>query len=128
MRRRDSLRTSLNLACVFWAVLFLMATVDVFIASSTTVDENFGWILIYRLAQVVITPLLALVWFTADAEEQNHHPSTLFRVFVLLLGALAIPIYLLRVKGVKRTLLSFGMFGFMLAIYLIYSWMLTLVI
>jgi len=93
----------------FWIVLALVTYLD-----SIFLDSRYysAW---YAFSTIIVT-LSIFVWFRLDARDIGYEPSVGFKVFVVLLAFVAVPIYLIRHKGFKRFGLSVTRFAGLLAL------------
>jgi hypothetical protein len=98
----------------FWAVVFVSGLLDHVFMSGPHAQ-------IYFLAAMLTTTVFMFGWFVTDASEMGRRPSWGLKVAVLMFGFIAIPYYLLRYKGPRRTLLSISKFSAFLLVYLVYQ-------
>ena len=90
------------LLILFWANVLFFIGVDIYY-------PNFDPLLTTYLSSVCIGFSL-LFWFLADAKSINYKPSKAFQYGVILTSFISVPYYLLKYKGIKRSLLSFLLF------------------
>jgi hypothetical protein len=65
-----------------------------------------------QLGSALVTSLLALVWVVYDSENRPYKPSKTLRLFICLLAIIALPIYLLRSRGVRGVFSIVGLVAF----------------
>ncbi|MGR9053927.1 MAG: hypothetical protein ACU84J_14875 [Gammaproteobacteria bacterium] len=116
---------------VFWGFQFFLEFMAVFIESGFPVDTHsrtLFYIVVYPQAfyylTVPVSLTLLIFWFIADAWESDYGVSYGVKQGALFFSGLAIPYYLIKYKGWKRSLISFAkFFGFIIA-YFAYSYFL----
>jgi hypothetical protein len=105
-----SVKSSTIWMFVFWVVQAIFIVIDN-LFHSLAVSDN------YNIATIFISTTLIFIWFLYDARDIKHSPSHFLRISVILIAFISIPYYLIRYKGLVRSLLSFVKFlGFVLGI------------
>ena len=73
----------------------------------------------YYLGTTLAATALVLGWFLADSSELGVKTSPLLKTGVVALAIVAVPYYLLRYKGWRQSLKSFGIFSVFFVGYLV---------
>jgi|SRR4051794_38995922 hypothetical protein len=74
----------------------------------------------YGLVETVISLVLLFWWYHVDKAERHYTASRLMNAGVLIVAAIALPVYFVRTRGWKRGGLTVGFaIAFMLATFLL---------
>lgn len=95
------MKKSVILMYVFWLVVLAIQIIDIYVFGSKSNN-------IYDAITLFIMAFFIYYWFITDAGELNIIPSAGLKVSVVLIAFVALPYYLLKYKGFKRTLISFS--------------------
>jgi len=75
----------------------------------------------YYLISTIILTLIAFTWFLADANDLNYTPSTLLKIGVIAAGIFVLPYYIIKFKGWRRSMVSFGKVFVFILLYIGYA-------
>jgi energy-converting hydrogenase Eha subunit A len=53
------------------------------------------------VAEAIVFSVIMFAWVVEDARRRNVHLSALFKVCVVALGAIAVPIYMIKSRGLR---------------------------
>ena len=95
--------------CTFWATVIITTA---FTARFQAEISQFT----SQLLVIIFTYAATYVWFVEDAKELGIIPSKALIIGVITGASICIPYYLLRYKGLKRSLFSFGKFTGLFAV------------
>ena len=120
--KERALKTSTKLMYLFWVFSIFLMVMDNHPKNFPLLPAN------YFLVTTIASGLLVFAWFLADAKELDIRPSPLLKVSVVACAGLAVPYYLIKYKGQKQFLKSFGKFLLLLLGSLIIMLIITSVI
>lgn len=103
------MKNNVLLMLIFWGLLIIFGLLDPFLSHY---DQT------YFLITTVVITLSIFAWFLADVHENNFPVGRAMKVFVLALSFIAVPIYLIRYKGWKVAMKSFGKFVLLFIFYI----------
>jgi hypothetical protein len=63
------------------------------------------------LAETLVLAAIMFIWVVEDARRRNIQISALFKVGVVAMGAIFVPVYLIRSRGPRSALKSIAVFG-----------------
>ena len=108
------MKKSQILMYAFWVCFLLLSLLDLFQLQPT----NDGGV--YTLASGIFCAILILMWLNADSQEIGVRVSPLLKVGTVVFAGVAVPVYLIKYKGLRRSLKSFSKFlGFLIAFFAI---------
>ena len=93
------MKNSTIAAVSFWGYTALLITLETFIPSLYATSWYVPLSTIFFLA-------LILVWVIFDARDENYIVPTWLKIFIVLLGFIFVPVYLIKAKGWKRAFVS----------------------
>ena len=96
---------------LFWVVLTILGLLDPYFLGKPY-EQN------YYIFSILISTILMFSWFLSDIRDNNFVVGRILKVAVLFIGILALPIYIIKYKGWKTALKSFGKFVLFFVIYL----------
>lgn len=96
-----------------WLVLFLAIWIG---SSSLAAEHQEVW---YWTTAFILNPIIWL-WWWLDAGHEGHPRSTVMGSAILVWPPVAVPVYLLKYKGWKRSLLSLLKFLGFLIVFAVY--------
>jgi len=105
-------KKSTRMSVIFWASLMAIGWLDHVFSRAPAAAP-------YHFASILAISVLFFAWFMADASDLGVAPSRALKVSVLAVAVLAIPYYLLRYKGLKRSLMSMVKFAGFLSVYMV---------
>jgi hypothetical protein len=102
--RIKNIQRSTILMFVFWvSVVVTTAFTALFQAEINQLSS--------QLLVIIFTYAATYIWFIEDTKELGLIPSKVLTIGVITGASICIPYYLLRYKGLKRSLLSVGKFA-----------------
>lgn len=107
--------------CILWFAMMVMGIAEIFFAKLASNE-------FYVISSAAITMFLILIWFIEDSRNINHQPSMLLKVFVVFFPFIAIPYYLVRYKGWRRTFRSMSVFFGWVLLYFVVMLLATLIL
>lgn len=100
------------MSLLFWSGLTLIGGLDPLVSRAPMSG-------LFHFATVLGISMLFFAWFMADARDLGLAPSRALQVGVLSVAVVAIPYYLLRYKGLRRSAVSILKFAAFLSVSLI---------
>ena len=97
-----------------WAIFFLLTPFDYLLIEQSFYDA-------YVLIQIPVLMFFTFAWFVTDARNLDIQPSYGLKIGVVFLSIIFIPFYLVKYKGWKKSLVSFGKFFALLIPLIIYD-------
>ena len=88
----------------FWALMVLFGYLDILFGNSEYWNE-------YSVTSMLICTAAIFLWFLEDAKEIGKKPTIALKIGVVVAAIIAIPYYLLRYKGWRRSVASFAKFA-----------------
>src|SRR5690242_4719270 len=92
-------RTVLLILVLVWAIDGIIEAV---------ISHRGGGYIAYTLGHGLLTAFLGLLWVQYDSTERGYPLSKALKVMVCLFGAIAIPYYLLRTRGLGGGVIGIG--------------------
>jgi hypothetical protein len=89
---------------LFWVCCILLAW------PLTLLDSYASHTIIYSIAAGIVADLLAWNWLLCDAKKCQIKLSWRMQLGAILLFFISYPYYILRYKGIRKSLSSFGLF------------------
>lgn len=113
------MKKSTILMYVVWLAMLAIYFIDPFFRGYKF--EN-----VYFVSTSLVLTFLIFYWFVTDASEMQITPSAGLKIGVIAVAFMALPYYLIRYKGFKRSLLSFVKFFGFVALFLATTYLLDL--
>ncbi len=91
------------LAIAVWLFLALSMLLDLVFLNTVYAQT-------YNLTVTIVLACLILAWAIADSRTIGVKLSPILKACIVAFGVFAVPYYLIRYKGIRRSMISFGKF------------------